>query len=47
MKILLIDDSPDFRALVRVYLGKELPDAELDQYEVERLGRPPDNFEWQ
>ncbi len=46
MKILLIDDSPDFRALVRVYLGKELPDAELDQYEVERLGRPPDNFEW-
>lgn len=46
MKILLIDDSPDFRALVRVYLSKELPQAELEQYEVEKLGRPPDNFDW-
>ena len=46
MKILLIDDSPDFRALVRVYLNKELDDPDIHEYQVEKLGRPPDNFDW-
>lgn len=46
MRILLIDDSIDFRALLRVYLSKELSDAEIEEYEFEKLGRPPENYDW-
>lgn len=46
MKILIIDDSQDFRALLKLYLSKELEQPEVDEYEVERLGRPPDDFDW-
>lgn len=46
MNILVIDDSADFRALVRVYLTKELDHPKITEYQVEKLGRPPDNFDW-
>lgn len=46
MNILVIDDSADFRALVRVYLNKELDQPRITEYQVEKLGRPPDNFDW-
>ena len=46
MNILVIDDSADFRALVRVYLNKELDQPNITDYMVEKLGRPPDNFDW-
>lgn len=46
MKILIIDDSKDFRGLVKLYLSKELDQPEIDEYEVETLGRPGDDFDW-
>jgi len=46
MKILIIDDSEDFRALLRVYLKKELKDAEVEEYQFDLLGRPPENYDW-
>lgn len=46
MNILIIDDSPDFRALIRLYLSKELDAPQLTDYEVEKLGRPPEDFDW-
>lgn len=46
MKVLIIDDSPDFRALVNVYLTKEFPDVDVDEYDLERRGRPGDDFDW-
>jgi len=46
MKILIIDDSEDFRALLRVYLQKEFRNIEIVEYDFDRLGRPPDNFDW-
>jgi len=46
MNILIIDDSVDFRALVRLYLNKELENAKITEYKVEKLGRPPENFDW-
>ena len=46
MKILIIDDSSDFRELVRVYLGKQIPDAEIVEYKVEESGKPAENFDW-
>jgi len=46
MKILIIDDSKDFRALVRLYLAKVLEGAELVEYAVEDIGKPADDYQW-
>ena len=46
MKILIIDDSKDFRALVRLYLSKHLKEARLVEYEIENLGKPGPDFDW-
>jgi eukaryotic-like serine/threonine-protein kinase len=46
MKILIIDDSKDFRALARLYLAKVLEDAEVVEYEIEDLGKPANDFPW-
>jgi DNA-binding NarL/FixJ family response regulator/tRNA A-37 threonylcarbamoyl transferase component Bud32 len=46
MKILVIDDSADFRALLKVYLNKELKDIEIVEYDFDALGKPPDNYDW-
>jgi eukaryotic-like serine/threonine-protein kinase len=46
MKILIIDDSSDFRALLRLYLNKELKDVEIIDYDFDKLGKPPENFDW-
>ncbi|MCH8080454.1 MAG: protein kinase [Proteobacteria bacterium] len=46
MKILIIDDSKDFRELARLFLIKELENAEPIEYEVEELGKPSDDFVW-
>ncbi len=46
MKILIIDDSSDFRALLRLYLNKELKDVEIVEYDFDNLGKPPENFDW-
>lgn len=46
MKILIIDDSSDFRALLKLYLNKELEDIEIVEYDFDNLGKPPDNYDW-
>ena len=46
MKILIIDDSKDFRSLVRLYLAKTMDDAEPVEYAVEELGKPADDYPW-
>ncbi len=46
MKILIVDDSKDFRTLASSFLTRELEDAEPIEYEVEELGKPPDDFLW-
>ncbi len=46
IKILIIDDSSDFRALLRVYLNKELQDIEIVDYDFDNLGKPPGNYDW-
>ncbi len=46
MKILIIDDSADFRALLRLYLNKELDAPDIEEYDLENLGKPADNFDW-
>ncbi|MBI2969631.1 MAG: response regulator, partial [Gammaproteobacteria bacterium] len=46
MKILVVDDSPDFRALLEVYLRKEIPGVQIEEYDLEGLGRPGEDFDW-
>jgi len=46
MKILIIDDSIDFRALLRLYLNKELKNVEIIEYDFDNLGKPPENYDW-
>lgn len=46
MKILIIDDSKDFRALARLYLAKAMDDAEPVEYAVEELGKPAADYPW-
>ena len=49
MKILIIDDSQDFRILVRSYLNKLLGAGgtiELIEYPLEEAGAPADDFIW-
>ncbi len=46
MKILIIDDSKEFRTLVSLFLLKYLKDAESTEYDVEALGKPGDDFPW-
>jgi len=46
MKILLIDDSKDFRALVGLHLFRHFKEAQLADYEIENLGKPGPDFDW-
>ncbi len=46
LKVLIIDDSADYRALLRVYLKKENADVHVQDYDPLVLGRPPDNYDW-
>ncbi|MGH8121126.1 MAG: response regulator, partial [Gammaproteobacteria bacterium] len=46
MKVLLIDDTREFRALARAFLGKLLPDAEVVEYDPLQAGKPGKDFHW-
>lgn len=45
MKILVIDDSADFRALLRVLIGRSIEGAEIEEYDPAG-GRPGPDFDW-
>lgn len=45
LKILLIDDSAEYRQLFTHKLGKEFPSAEVVEYDPAQ-GLPPDDFDW-
>lgn len=46
MKILIIDDSVFFRGLLKKYLNKHIPEADVVEYQVETLGKPEKFFIW-
>lgn len=46
MKILIIDDSSDFRSLLRLLLKNTTVDPDVDEYNPLERGRPPDDFAW-
>jgi DNA-binding response OmpR family regulator/tRNA A-37 threonylcarbamoyl transferase component Bud32 len=46
MRVLVIDDSPEFRQRVAQYLGAAMPDAELTLWDPVRQGKPAVGFDW-
>lgn len=46
MRILIVDDSRDFVSLLRLYLTRELADAEIIDYDFPVRGRPGSDFDW-
>ena len=47
MRVLIIDDSEDFRLLAAQYLSIEWPTVEIDEYDPIERGAPGVDFEWQ
>jgi DNA-binding response OmpR family regulator/EAL domain-containing protein (putative c-di-GMP-specific phosphodiesterase class I) len=45
-RILLVDDDRDYRNLLRTYIGKYLPAAELHEYDPVSRGAPAEDFDW-
>ena len=46
MRILIIDDSEEFRSLAKLYLKKQLKGVDVVEYEIEKLGKPDQAFNW-
>ena len=46
MRVLIIDDSEDFRLLAAQYLAIEWPAAEIDEYDPLERGTPAGDFGW-
>lgn len=46
MRILIVDDSRDFIALLSLYLKREFPGAEITGYDFTKKSRPGADFEW-
>lgn len=46
MRILIVDDSRDFIALLSLYLKREFPGAGITGYDFTKKGRPGADFEW-
>jgi tRNA A-37 threonylcarbamoyl transferase component Bud32/DNA-binding NarL/FixJ family response regulator len=46
MRVLVIDDSPEFRNRVTQYLAAAMPDAELTLWDPLAQGRPAVGFDW-
>ena len=46
MRVLIIDDSEDFRLLAAQYLAIEWPAVEIDEYDPLERGAPAEDFGW-
>lgn len=46
IKVLIIDDSDDFRALLCSYLKRGFGQIEIVEYDLEGLGKPPADYDW-
>jgi tRNA A-37 threonylcarbamoyl transferase component Bud32/DNA-binding NarL/FixJ family response regulator len=46
MRVLVIDDSPEFRERIAQFLGAAMPDAELTLWDPARHGKPTVGFDW-
>ena len=45
-KVLIIDDSADYRKLIHLFISKLLPDLEVIEHDPVEQGVPDENFKW-
>lgn len=45
-KIIIVDDSREYMALVRRLLARQWPDVEVTEYDPEQQGEPSPTFDW-
>lgn len=46
MNILIVDDSIEFRKVLQIYIAKQLPEANVIEYELEKYGIPDSSYDW-
>jgi CheY-like chemotaxis protein len=46
MKVLVVDDSKDYVALLNRLLSRAFPGIEMEAYDLERHGQPSEDFDW-
>ena len=46
MKLIIVDDSKEYMALIRRMLASVIPDIEVTEYDPEQQGRPTGEFDW-
>lgn len=46
MKLIIVDDSKEYMALVRRLLARAIPDIEVTEYDPEQQGDPSPEFDW-
>ena len=46
MNILIVDDSIEFRKVLQIYIAKQLPEANVTEYELEKYGIPDTSYDW-
>lgn len=45
-RVLLVDDDPDYTDLLRRFMAKAFPDAEVATHDPVKSGRPVEGFDW-
>jgi eukaryotic-like serine/threonine-protein kinase len=46
MKILIVDDSIEFRKVLKIYIAKQLTEAEVIEYDLDKFGIPDTSYNW-
>ena len=46
VKVLIIDDSRDFRSLLRLFLNKQFEDIDIQEFDPETSGKPGSDYPW-
>lgn len=46
INVLIIDDSDEYRALLKIWLKREVDDIQIFEYDVNHLGKPDSSFNW-
>ena len=46
MNILIVDDSIEFRKVLQIYIAKQIPEAEIIEYDLDKYGIPDSSYNW-
>ena len=46
MNILIVDDSIEFRKVLQIYIAKQIPEAVVIEYDLDKYGIPDSSYNW-